>query len=334
MQPRLDSTFFITPSRISTLFGRDGTPCRPSDDGCIRKIARLSSAERKFFAPSFRSCTSERTCGGSCTAVAWSDRSRKQVTDIWRVLLSLLLCVSCHITLQAATPADLWKLQPIAAADLNTRTNAFERDSASLPTALRPAVEFQKILLRIATGAPVAEWRPEIEKFAKPATDDPAAKALRELALCWETRARMQDIDHTLRQYYRQAVRFPDKLDEVRAEIPAGAKTDPWGEAWIYKLATPQGFSKMTGQRYQLGPTRHPQLSTLPEFLKSAAPSSRNWKATIRNVGGAKTLEIHTPDGQAAVVQTGGRVADADVVFIGDNWALFADTERLFAISF
>jgi hypothetical protein len=245
------------------------------------------------------------------------------------LLLGFFFAVSTH----AATPADLWKLQPIAPGDLSARSSAFERDSASVPVAVRPAVEFQKILLRIATGSPVTEWRPEVEKFTKAASDDPAAKALRELALCWEARARMQEIDHTLRQYYRQAVRFPEKLDEVRAQIPADAKTDPWGEAWIYKLTTPQGFSKLPGQRYQLGPTRHPQLSTLPDFLKSTAPS-RNWKAAIRNVGGSKTLEIHTPDGQAAVVQIGGRVADADVVFIADNWALFADMERLFAVSF
>jgi hypothetical protein len=242
-------------------------------------------------------------------------------------------CAFAHAVHAAPPSLDLWKIQPIAPGDLAARTSTIDRDSGPVPPDARPALDFQKILLRIATNEPVTGWLPDVEKFTKMAGEDPAAKALRELALCWVARARMLEIDKALHAYYGQNVRFPDRLEDVRGEIPADAKSDPWGEAWVYKTTTPEGFSKLEKQRYQLGPARYPRLSTLRHFVESAAPAL-NWKATLRNVGGSKTLEIHTPDGKVAVVQAGGRVADATVAFIGDGWALCADSERLFAIAF
>ncbi len=247
------------------------------------------------------------------------------------LLFAAILLVSA-IGSHAAVP-DPWKLGPIAPSELSARLAAVDRESSPLPLSLRPATEFQKILVRIAAATPSAEWRSDVEKFAKATGEDSVSKALRELALCWEARVRMQEIDKALRQFYRQSVRFPDRLDEVKDAIPANAKTDPWGEAWVYKTAAPQGFSNLAKQRYQLGPTRYPQLSTIQEFIRSTPPV-RNWKISARDVGGAKALEVRTSDGKAAVVQAGGKVADATLAYIGDGWALFADTDRLFAIAF
>ncbi len=245
------------------------------------------------------------------------------------VIVSLAL-LSCVV---AAPPPELWKIAPGAPDALTARLALVDRESAPLPSVLRPAADFQKILLRVMAGEPVSNWRPDVDRFAHATGDEPITRALKELALCWEARARMEEIDGALRKYYRSAVRFPDKLDEAKGDIPTGAKTDPWGENWIYKPAAPHGFADLARQRYQLTPSRYPKFSTLREFIHKTFPPV-TWKIAVRNAAGAKALEIKTPDGQIAAVQAGGKVADATVAYIGDGWALFADTERLFVIPF
>jgi hypothetical protein len=54
----------------------------------------------------------------------------------------------------------------------------------------------------------------------------------------------------------------------------------------------------------------------------------------LREVSGTKVLEIHTTDGKVAVVQPGGRIGEISLAYIGDGWALFADTEGLFTETF
>jgi hypothetical protein len=249
-------------------------------------------------------------------------------------LPALLALLSLLGGVASAAPAPaIWNIGPIAASDLQARTTALEAGAAPLPPVIHPAVEFQKILLRIATYEPMATWRPDVEKFAKATGEDPMTKALRELALCWEARARMQEIDKALRLYYGRTVVFPDSLDEVKGNIPADAKTDPWDGAWVYKTAAPANFAKLLKQRYQLGPARYPRLTTIKEFIASPSPAL-NWKVSPRTVGGNKALEIRTPEGSVAVVQAGGRIADATLAFIGEGWALLATSERLVTVNF
>ncbi len=247
--------------------------------------------------------------------------------------LAAALVIALAAAHSGAAPApDVWK--PVAATpgDVNAKLAVIDKSGLSAPLPVRPAVEFQKILVRIASSEPMADCRADLEKFAKATGEDPVVKSLRELALCWEARARMQEIDKALRLFYRKNVRFPDKLDDVRADIPADAKTDPWGDAWVYKSATAKTFAEIAKQRYQLGPTKYPQLLPIADALKAPAPT--NWKITPKDVAGAKALEIRTPEGAAAVVQAGGRVGDATLAFLGDGWALFADAQRLFTVSF
>jgi hypothetical protein len=143
----------------------------------------------------------------------------------------------------------------------------------------------------------------------------------------------MRDIDKALRKYYRNNVQFPDHLDAVKADIPEVLRVDPWGEPWIYKPTSPQGFAKLQGQRYELGPTRFPHLSNLEEAAK-AEPALPGWKIAARDVSGGKALEIRTAEGKVAVVQPGARVGEITLAYIGDGWALFADTEGLFTATF
>ena len=245
---------------------------------------------------------------------------------------ALAVCFVAGVA-DAAPPPDIWKNGPVDSATLQAQTTAIDAAESKLPAPARPAAEFQKVLLQIRSGAEAAAWRGEIDKYAKAAGEDGVTVALRELAKCWQARRAMAEIDKALRKFYGANVRFPDKLDEVKAGIPEAVRVDPWGEAWVYKPTTAQTFAKYAKQRYDLGPTRYPELSTMKEVLV-AAPSARTFKITPRDVGGTRTLEIRTSEGKTGVVQPGAKVGDVSLVFIGDGWALLADTERLFTVAF
>ena len=239
----------------------------------------------------------------------------------------------CAGVAHAAPPPDVWKNGPVDSATLAAQTAAIDAAEPKLPAPARPAAEFQKVLLQIRAGADAAVWRGEIDKYAKAAAEDGVTASLRELAKYWQARLAMNEIDKALRKFYGANVRFPDKLDEVKTGLPEAVKSDPWGEAWVYKVTTAKTFAKFAKQRYELGPTRFPDLSTIHEAL-TAAPSARTFKITPRDVGGTRTLEIRTSDGKTGVVQPGAKVGDVSLVFIGDGWALLADTERLFTVAF
>jgi type II secretory pathway pseudopilin PulG len=233
----------------------------------------------------------------------------------------------------AAPPPDVWKNGPVDATSLQAQTAALDAAEPKLPAPVRPAVEFQKMLLHIRSGADPGAWRGDVEKWAKSAGSDSVTTTLRELAKYWQARLAMREIDRALHKYYGENIRFPDRLDEVKSAIPESVKNDPWGEAWSYKPTTSKVFSKLAKQRYELGPARFPNLSTIKEAV-SAPQSTRTWKITPREVAGSRALEIRGSDGQAAVVQAGAKVGDVSLVFIGDGWALLADTERLFTVAF
>jgi hypothetical protein len=241
----------------------------------------------------------------------------------WTGALTALL-VSVAAPVRAAAP-DAW----------NGRETADSLDKLwhEVPAPVRPAIDFEKLLLKVRSADRPNEWRPEMEKFGKALGDDAVTAGLRELAKLWLARAMMEEIDDALRKFYRREVRFPDSLEAVLPDIPAEARRDPWGEAWVYRTAAPPGFTKLAKQRYQLGPARYPQLSLLHEAVK-AKPAQPAWQIIPRNISGAKTLELRSAKGQVAVVQAGGHFADTTLLFIGEGWALLADTERLFTLSY
>ena len=247
--------------------------------------------------------------------------SRPRVAEVLLAVFAILASVPLH----AAQPPGLWnqKASDAAALDAAWKTQ---------PPALRPAIDFEILLIRIRAGAPVPEWRDDMLKVAQaPAADGPAT-AVRELARAWQARLAVEEIERVaLRRHYANTVRFPEKLDEVRAQIPEPLRLDPWGEPWVYALHAPQGFGKLTKQRYQLGPARFPNLTPIDRAAKWAASPS-GLKLAARD--GGKALEIRLPDGRSGVVQPGARVGEVLLVFVGEGWALLADTERLFTVVF
>ena len=214
-----------------------------------------------------------------------------------------------------------------------TEPAALDEAWREVPPPVRPAVEMQKLLLKVRRANRVEEWRGEMEKFATTSESDSVSAGLRELAKCWLARAAMVEVDGALRTYYRKEVRFPDSLAVVEKEIPAGAKADPWGEPWIYRPTAPKAVAKWTKQRYELGPTRAPQLLPLAEAVQAKAVPAP-LKAASREAGGAKALQLTGADGKVAIVQAGSRFGEYGVLFIAEGWALLADRERLLTLSF
>ena len=143
-------------------------------------------------------------------------------------------------------------------------------------------------------------------------------------------------IDVVLRNYYRRDVDFPPALSEVQADIPENLRKDPWGEPWVYHPHAPLGFDKLASQRYQLGPTRFPQLATLADAISQRNPPGQSWQITVHDVGGSKALEFRSAEAGApvAIIQPGGKAGDCTLLFIADHWALMAGVDQLFAVTF
>ncbi|HWB60390.1 MAG TPA: hypothetical protein VG733_12920 [Chthoniobacteraceae bacterium] len=253
--------------------------------------------------------------------------------------LALVLIAGLGFAAHAATPVDAWP-QQVAFLDKNaakTQEAAVDDAAAALPPELAPAAQFQKLFLEIMSGAPVDTWRGEIEKLAASKSQQPVDLALAEISRAWLARLQMADIDTTLRNYYRRNVRFPATLDEIAAGIPENLRKDPWGDPWVYKLATPQGFTGFEGQRYQLGPARYPHLGNLDDAVRHRSVKQPAWTIALRDIAGSKALEFRSDRAGTAVItviQPGGRVDDCILLYIGDKWALMAGVDQLFAVTF
>lgn len=242
--------------------------------------------------------------------------------------------------LAQAAPPDLWPMgvqaivQPADREKLRVALN-----TATLPVELKPAVQFQITLLKILnSGTSKAqplepEWVNDLRAFiAADREDDPVAHGVAEVSRAWLARIQMRKIDSVLHQYYRRNVRFPDQFSAILPDLPEPLRLDPWGQPWIYQPRAPEGFVKLTGQRYQLGPTQFPELGSLnhhdfPIF------HTRKPTLTLRTIGNKRALEIRTP-ASTAIIQAGGKTESSTLLYIGENWALFAGADQLFADAF
>ena len=225
---------------------------------------------------------------------------------------------------RAATVTELWPttLAPLAADALAARCNALE--SLDLPANLRCAAQFQKAVLQIVSGAPATSWRTSLETLAKSADNE----TVREAARIWLARAQIKEIDAVLKRYYIMHVNFPGTLPELGEALPEQLRNDPWGEPWAYSLHAPRGMSKLKDQRYQIGPKRYPDLvaqkrPAMPVFTK----------VVLRQLGDNKTLDLQWAANRAAI-QPGGAAAGATLLHIGNDWALLAAQDQLFAVTF
>jgi hypothetical protein len=240
-------------------------------------------------------------------------------------ILTVALVVGAGLlNTRAATIPELWPatLTPLAGDALTARCNAL--DSANLPTNLRCAAQLQKIIFQIVSKAPAATWRSTLETLAQSAENE----SVRDVARVWLARAQIKDIDAVLKRYYAKKVSFPGTLPELGAALPEQLRNDPWGEPWAYSLHAPRGMSKLTNQRYQLGPKRYPDLMT-----QKHPPVPVFTKITLGQIGSDKILTLESANGRAAI-QPGGVAAGATLLHIGDKWALLATQDQLFAVTF
>jgi hypothetical protein len=241
------------------------------------------------------------------------------------------------VTLPAATPADLWP-EAMAVPDkaaLKAGTDAISSAESTLPPELKPALDFQRIFLRILSGEPASTWHLEMEKLAASTALDPVSAGVREAARVWVARLQINSIDAVMRVYYRKHVAFPSSLSEVENDLPGNLRKDPWGEPWVYRQTAPYGFAKLASQRYQLGPTRYPDLLPLPGAAGNRKAAARSWTTSLILINGQKALKIKISDQDKSpsVIQPGGKIGNCFLLYIGDSWALMAETDRLFTIN-
>ena len=233
--------------------------------------------------------------------------------------------------------AEVWpaQTQPLNETTLKFQLDALDTAVKNLPKKLLPALRFQRLYWQMISGAPQLAWRAELEQGARQEGDEPVVSAVRELSRVWLARAQMQEIDAVLLGYYRHNVTFPSSLDAVMKDISAAQK-DPWGQPWVYKPLTPGGLKRHINQRYQIGPTRFPQLATFKDAIRKRTPPAAAWKITLRSIGGGTALEFRSTGAEQSVatLQPGGSVGGNMLVFIGDRWALMAALDQFFTVNF
>ena len=263
---------------------------------------------------------------------------RHEIKPAFGISVVILVLFLFFRTVSLAAPADLWppNIKPLQLAEWEKQA-ATER----LAPELKPAVQFQKTFLKILPWKPSKaqplepDWVKELQAFiAADREDDPVAHGVAEVARAWFARAQMQKIDAALLQYYRQNVRFPEPFSAIEPSLPEPLRRDPWGQPWAYQPRAPQGFAKLTGQRYQLGPARFPELGPLSAVTGNRKPAAPAWKITPHQIGGKRTLEFRL-DGSSATFEAGGMAAPSDrLLYIGEHWALLASPDQLFAVTF
>ena len=260
-------------------------------------------------------------------------RSRISRGGSLAVLILALVCLRA----QAADPLAAWPAQLPAGEKtlpLGEQIQALTASSKGLPDTLQPAVRFQSLFLEIIAGWKPSDWRDELVGLSRLQGDSPAAAGVREVARVWLARLQMSETDSVLRAWYRRHVRFPDALSEIENDLPENLRKDPWGDSWSYKPRTPQGFDKLSTQRYQLGPARFPDLDTLAGARIHRHPPGRAWTITLRQDAGKKALEFRSPgkNNPVSILDAGGKIDGCTVLYIGDGWALMSATDQLFAV--
>ena len=253
--------------------------------------------------------------------------------------LALVLAAGFGFSALAATPLEIWpqQISPPDKNALKAHTDLLDEASATMPQSLAPALQFQKLFLRIMSGAPASSWRGEVEKYASSTEQGAMETAIAGISRAWLARLEMADIDTVLRSYYRRNVCFPPTLAEVATDIAPELRKDPWGEPWVYKAVAPRELALTSDQRYQLGPTRFPLLGSLSEAVHHRTAHIPAWTIALHDIAGNKTLEFRSERAGTPVIttiQAGGSVDDCMLLFIGDRWALMAGVDQLFAVSF
>ena len=254
-----------------------------------------------------------------------------------RSLISAALLGLLGLATGRAAVTDIWPVQLPPPTDANAfvQREAALDATTGLPPELAPAVQYQKAFLRAIARAAQPDWLPQMRAFAVATGNDPMTAGLRDASRAWVARIEMQSIGTILDGYYAQNVRYPVSLGEVEKTFPADLRADPWGQPWVYRPHAPQGFSKETRQRYQLGPTRFPDLGTLRDATANRPPfTPPAWKVVLRLVGENRALEFHVGNAVVGLLSAGGTLDTYSLLYVGDHWALMAGPDQLFTIAF
>jgi hypothetical protein len=159
------------------------------------------------------------------------------------------------------------------------QSGKIEVNLLGVPVEAQPALELEGLLARARAGEDPQQWVPGLRRFSGAEAPRGTAVALKWMAQCWEARAQVLAWDKLLRGAYRKKARFPESLDELLQSAPEALRKDPWGEAWAYRPSAPAHSPKLVGQRYQLGPSKFPELVALD--VAGKAPASPRLPAGV-----------------------------------------------------
>lgn len=155
----------------------------------------------------------------------------------------------------------------------------------------------------------------------------PLAAAGAEMAKAWLTRLDREAMRAALKQYYRQQIEFPARLDAVRALklSPAPRFEDRWGQAWGYRRES--SIKGMASQQYVLESSRLGQGSDLDKAL--ALPYAAGIGLTpsrLISAGDADpVVELSVPSKKPVVLSVGGAAEGITAAFIGPNLIILSD---------
>jgi hypothetical protein len=229
--------------------------------------------------------------------------------------------------LNASTPEEYWAKDPVKTVLPSTTPDV------SSTSELSKAISFRQLCGRALSGENPDKWRTEMEAYAGALSNDPVTSGIREAALVWVARLRMEEINSLLREFYANQIRFPKGSSEFASIIPSSLAKDPWGNNWVYQAEAPKGFPEMLGQRYHLAPSKYPSLETLKEVRHSDPMPAFSPTIRVVTIGDHTALEMHFA-GSVSVIGPGGNAAGMMLIYIGDHWALFSGADRLFAVNF
>ena len=209
-------------------------------------------------------------------------------------------------------------------------------DVAGMPLEVAPALDFERILFRIRSGEKREDWGPHLSRFIEAKAEKGTSAALRELALAWEARAWIVDLDSALREVYRRKGCFPESLEGVLNQLPEAVRRDPWGDAWAYAVAAPSRSPQLVGQRYLLGPQRFPKLLSMEDAIRELPQPPQGATLAYSAIATVVSLQIDSknPQPSRAFKQVGERFGAYWVLWLSREGALLSNTEGFVPVTF
>jgi hypothetical protein len=209
-------------------------------------------------------------------------------------------------------------------------------DVAGMPLEVAPALDFERILFRIRSGEKREDWGPQLSRFIEAKAEKGTSAALRELALAWEARAWIVDLDSALREVYRRKGCFPESVEGVLNQLPEAVRGDPWGDAWAYAVAAPSRSPQLVGQRYLLGPQRFPKLLSMEDAIRELPQPPQGATLAYSAIATVVSLQIDSknPQPSRAFKQVGERFGAYWVLWLSREGALLSNTEGFVPVTF